>query len=213
MTHAPHLAPVPDDGLPVYPIGPNDRLDSHYFMPWERRRWLNSDMRLKGDPVARALYFDLICISYEQSPIGTLPDDRELLAKLSFTDPGTFSRMCDYPFGPLHRWQRCEIEGTGEIRLFHPMVLHTLMDAIARKEHHRAEAEAGNRRQRLSRLRGALAGLSKSLAENSYAVTWIDGWLEEQGCRYRNAEWLQKAAQAFNSHMLERNFKGSNEGR
>ena len=40
--------------LDVYPLDGSERLESHHFMTWERRRWLNSDMRLKGTPEARA---------------------------------------------------------------------------------------------------------------------------------------------------------------
>lgn len=47
-------------------------------MVWERRRWLNSDMRLKGTPECRALYFDLINIAYDNSPIGTWSAPSEL---------------------------------------------------------------------------------------------------------------------------------------
>ena len=68
-----------DDDLPDYPLTSDDRLDSHYFMVWERRRWLNSDMRLKGTPECRALYSDLTNIAYDHSPVGTLPDDMEAL--------------------------------------------------------------------------------------------------------------------------------------
>ncbi len=65
MLNVAGLQPVPTDDLPEYPLGIEDRLDSHYFMAWERRRWLNSDMRLKGTPECRALFFDLINISYD----------------------------------------------------------------------------------------------------------------------------------------------------
>ncbi|MFP4045429.1 MAG: hypothetical protein ACLFTP_12850 [Rhodosalinus sp.] len=70
------LQPVDAADLPEYPLDGSERLESHWFMTWERRRWLNSDMRLRGTPECRAHYFDLICLSFDHSPIGTLPDER-----------------------------------------------------------------------------------------------------------------------------------------
>lgn len=201
------LSPVPVDDLPPYPIGPEDRLDSHYFVPWERRRWLNSAMRLKGDPVCRALYLDLIWISYEQSPIGSLPDDIELLAKLSMIDLATFKRLADQPYGPLHNWTRCLVESTGEVRLQHPMVLHTVLEAISRKEDNRARNEAGNRRKRMQRLRETVTGMDKGLAANDLAIQYMDEWLEKHGTGYRTTEQVERALRAFGNHMLERNMR------
>ena len=106
---------VEADELPEYPLGSEDRLDSHYFMAWERRRWLNSDMRLKGTPECRALYFDLINIAYDQTPVGTVPQDLETLAKLLMVDPGHFRALCKLDYGPLHKWTACICEG-GEVR-------------------------------------------------------------------------------------------------
>ncbi|MEO1952674.1 MAG: hypothetical protein ABGX09_21585, partial [Thioclava sp.] len=103
------LAPVSE--IDEYPLTREDRLDSHYFMAWERRRWLNCDMRLKGTAECRAYYFDLINISYDQSPVGTLPTDKSVLAKMLFVDPGHFEQLCRLDFGPLHRWRTVRCEG------------------------------------------------------------------------------------------------------
>lgn len=66
------LQVISGDDLDTYPLTVEDRLDSHYFMAWERRRWLNSDMRLRGTPECRALFFDLINIAYDQVEYGPL---------------------------------------------------------------------------------------------------------------------------------------------
>lgn len=194
------MALVDADDLPEYPLGPDDRLDSHYFMTWERRRWLNSDMRLKATPECRALYFDLICISYDHAPIGTLPDDTEILARLLMTDRSHFEALCRLDYGPLHRWTRCLCGG--EVRLFHPFVLRSLLEAISRREDNRASTEAANRNKRLQRLRAMVAGLHADLAKNDAAISWMDDWLTGQGCRYRNAEWTERAMAAWSGHMM-----------
>lgn len=196
-----HLQAVDVVDLEEYPLGRDLRLDSHWFITWERRRWLNSDMRLKGRPECRAYYFDLICISYEQSPMGTLPEDPEILAKLLFIGDAEFRALCQLPFGPLHRWARCTCEG--EVRLYHPMVLQTLNEAIARSEEHRSRSEAGNARQRQFRLRSKIMGYHQDLAKNDAAILWMDGWLEETGCGYRNATWIERSIAAWSEHQFK----------
>jgi len=187
--------------LPVYPYGSEDRLDSHHFVPWERRRWLNSGMRLQGTPESRAHFLDLIWISYDQSPIGTLPDDLPLLARLVMVERDRFEALCQLPFGPLHNWARCECEG-GEIRLYHPMVLRTLTDAMARREDHRARCEAASASKRLLRLRGVLAGYNADLAKNDAAVRFIDEWLVSQECVKRTPEWIGRGMAAWHNHSF-----------
>ena len=199
---AAHLLPIDAGDLPDYPLGADDRLDSHYFMVWERRRWLNSDMRLKGTPECRALYFDLTNIAYDQSPVGTLPDDMDVLAKMLFLDPGHFRALCKLDYGPLHKWTRCRCEG-GEVRLMHPMVLRSLTEAIARKEDNRARNEAANAAKRLQRLRATVAGYQSELAKNDAAVRWIDEWLMKEGCEYRSAAWIERAMLAWSNHVFD----------
>lgn len=203
-----HLRAVDDmDDLPVYPFTREDRLESHYFMAWERRRWLNSDMRMKGRPECRALYFDLICISFEQSPIGTLPDDMSLLAKLTHSDPGHFEQLCGAAFGPLHKWRRCRCEDEEGVRLYHPVVLRTLNEAVSRKEDNRARMEAANIQKRLQRLRTTVAGFTPDLAKNDAAIRWMDEWLVSEGCEYRNATWIERAMMSWSNHMLDRRMQ------
>lgn len=186
--------------LMEYPLGPDDRIDSHFFMAWERRRWLNSDMRMKGTPEARAHYFDLINISYDQSPVGTLPDDMDVLARVLFVDGAHFRALCGMPYGPLHKWRRCQCGD--EVRLYHPQVLRTLTEAIARREDNRARCEAANTAKRVQRLRETLAGYSVDLAKNDAAVRWMDEWLTNSGCRYRGGRWIERAIGEWNHHMF-----------
>ena len=206
MTEFAAMTLVDSGELPEYPLGSEDRLDSHYFMVWERRRWLNSDMRLKATAECRAYYFDLINISYDQSPIGTLPLDMELLAKLLFVDAAHFRSLCRLDFGPLHKWSQCIVEG-GEVRLMHPMVLRTLTEAISRKEDNRARNEAANAKKRIQRLRSVIAGYHAELAKNDAAIRFMDQWLQEQGCEYRTSQWIEHAMAAWSDHMLTLNMK------
>ncbi|RJE81755.1 hypothetical protein DWB67_01160 [Paracoccus sp. JM45] len=170
-------------------------------MAWERRRWLNCDMRLKGTYECRSMYFDLINIAYDQSPIGTLPTDTSVLAKMLFVDRDHFDQLCRLEFGPLHKWRRVRCDT--EIRLMHPMILKSLTEAISRKEDHRARSEAASVSKRLLRLRTAMAGYQKELAENDAAVRWIDDWLLKEGCEYRSPSWIERGISRWSDHMLD----------
>lgn len=200
------VGPVSVDDLPEYPFTLDDRLDSHYFMAWERRRWLNSEMRLRGTPECRALFFDLINISYDQAPLGTLPDDQDLLAKMLMVDAAHFRQLCRLEFGPLHKWTH--VRCGNEIRLMHPMVVKSLQDAMARREDNRAKNEAANASKRLQRLRITVAGYHKELAANDAAIRWIDEWLVSEGCEYRTSTWIERGIQRWMDHSFSLAAKG-----
>ena len=184
-----------------YPLTADDRIDSHFFMAWERRRWLNSGMRLKGTPECRSIYFDLICVSYDQMPVGTLPYDIDQLSKLAHMDRQHLEQLCRLEYGPLHKWTRCQCDG--EIRLYHPFVLKSLLDAIARKEDNRAKHEAANISKRMLRLRSAVAGVHAELAKNDAAVQWMDEWLTAKDCGYRTTSWVERAITAWSGHIFD----------
>ena len=196
-----HLSAVDVGDLDVYPLSEEERIDSHRFIPWEHRRWLTSDMALNGAPECRAYYFDLICHSLNHTPPGTLPTDLDLLARLLRVDAKHFSQLCRLDFGPLHNWRPCRCGD--KLRLYHPTVLRVLTEAMARREDHRARSEAAVVAKRQLRLRQALAGYHSDLAKNDAAVLWVDQWLIEQGCGYRAASWIEKAIQAWTTHMLD----------
>ena len=135
------LALVDMSEIEEYPLTRGDRLNSHFFMVWERRRWLNSDMRLKGRAECRALYFDLINIACDQSPVGTIPNDMEVLAKLLMISESELRTLCQLEYGPLHKWQPCRCGD--EVRLMHPVVLDMLIEAVSQS----GEDGSGQHRQ------------------------------------------------------------------
>lgn len=189
---------VPSETLPDYPFAHGDRLDSHFYIPWQRRRWLNSEMHLRGSWAAQGVFFALINHACDQSPIGTLPLDMGLLSKLVRCNRDELEAMCALPYGPLHGWTRCNC--AGEVRLMHPVVLEVLTDGFARREDNRARTEAANSAKRLQRLRGVLASIEKTLGENDHAVRWIDEWLVDQGCTKRTALWVERGVHAWVQH-------------
>lgn len=193
------IRPVDPATLPVYPLDGTERLESHWFMPWERRRWLNSGMNLHGTDASRIHYFNLINIAYDHQPIGTLPNDLDLLARLLFVDAKHFRAMCALPYGPLHKWELCLCGD--EVRLMHPMIVSTLIEAISRKEDNRAKTDAANKSKALQRVRSRLAAIDVQLATNDDAVRWIDGWFDRQGVKRRDDAQYRAALAAWMDHV------------
>lgn len=201
IAHTGRLALVDMSEIEEYPLTRDDRLNSHFFMVWERRRWLNSDMRLKGRAECRALYFDLINIACDQSPVGTIPNDMEVLAKLLMISESEFKTLCQLEYGPLHKWRPCRCGD--EVRLMHPVVLDMLIEAVSRKEDNRAKMEAANTVKRVQRLRATVAGLQTELSKNDAAVKWMDEWLLKQSVGYRNTSWVEQAMMAWADHRMD----------
>lgn len=197
---AQHLRPVEhDEDLPVYPFGPETRLDSHWFMTWNRQRWLNSNMALCGTWESKAMYFELINIAFDQSPIGTLHSDHRLLAKLIRVDVDHFRALCSMDFGPLHNWRRCR--SGDHIRLYHPVIVETLRTSLALREDNRAKTDAASRAKRLQRLRMWVGSFDTKLMENDTAIAWMDRFLVEAGVQKRTEDRLRGALTAWVEHI------------
>jgi len=199
------LQAVGDDDLDIYPIKMEDRLETHSWFPWSHRRWLNSEMRLRATPECRAHYQDLICISYDQAPVGTLPDDMDMLSKLIMVDPAHFRDLCRLTYGPLYKWRRCLCEmedGALEVRLMHSVVVRNVLESLARREDNRARNDAANATKRRQRLRITVAGYHHELSQNDAAILWMDEWLVEQGCAKRTSLWIERAIHAWSDHSL-----------
>jgi len=199
MSARPVFRIVETTSLPDYPLMGMDRLDSHWFLVWHARRWLSSGMNLKGSDQARIAYLNLIWISLDHEPKGTLPNDQDLLARLVHIQPETFRHLCALPYGPLHNWVACRCDD--EVRLMHPVVVETLRAALARKEDNRARTEASSAARRLQRLRADMAQIDVALVANDAAIRWVDHWLEEDkakgGHRKRTAAVLRRALTAW----------------
>lgn len=182
-----HLIPVPSDGLPEYPLARDFRMPTHYFISWWHNRWLNSDLHLMGSYEVQGLSLALFCIAQNQSPMGTLPRDDAVLARLLRVDLGQWLDLCRLRIGPLHGWQLTACDG--EVRWSHPVVLEVILDARDRAELRRMSNEDRAVQKRLERLRAALAeiGVDKGILANRVILEAMDEWLEVNWKRRRNA--------------------------
>lgn len=175
-----HLRPVGADDLIAYPIPAAERLESHSFFAFHYRRWRNSRFRLLADLEVRAVFWELVCASQDEGPVGTLPVEDGLLAQLAGVSLDVWVRLSQRTIGPLHGWQRCLCD-TGEIKLFHPVVLEVALAALKGRLGHIEKLEADRERKRLSELPARIlrAGGSQRMADDAAYVLRLDQWLLE----------------------------------
>lgn len=189
MTTKPVFHLIDAGELPVYPVASDVRLNNWFFR-WEARRWLNSEMYLTGAPEVRDAYLSLIFIAQDQTPIGTLPVERRLLARLLHKTVQDFDDLCRRDPSPLKHWSEC-VTDRGEVRLMHHFVTQTLLEQLADRERREAATTADAERKRLDRLRHAMtaAGFDKAVIADEVLLGRLDDWLCEhvKGNRTREA--------------------------
>jgi len=126
---APRL--IETDELPVYPVDRDERLEGHYFIKFWHDRWLNSHLHLTATLEVQACALNLFFLSQKQTPVGTLPDDDAILAKLLRIDLALWRDLRTRRINPLHGWSPCRCGE--EIRLSHPVVTEVVLDAMAKR--------------------------------------------------------------------------------
>lgn len=174
------LQVVDVDDLPEYPISSSVRLDTHDFLTWEFRRFLQSELRWNGIHECKSIWFDLTNMSHEQTPVGTLPADWSRLARMVQppVDPQTFNVLAKLPFGALYGWTRCVCDN-GDIRLMHATVTRVVLNALTRRELNAARTDAASTERRLIRLGETLAGMAPAIAMDPAQVRWVDAHIRD----------------------------------
>lgn len=200
--------------LPEYPVSSSVRLDSHGFIAWEFRRYLNSDMRWNATHEVKGMWFDLVQMSHEQTPVGTLPDDHARLARMLVpsVDPMTFTSLVERPHGVLHGWHPCVCDD-GTVRLMHATVTRVVLEALTRKEMNAARTDGASARKRLDRLAVVLAGVAPSIAMEPAQVYWVDAHIRDamdtEGNKRRTEAQLHAAIQACLAKVASGFFRKS----
>ncbi|ABA81393.1 hypothetical protein GQF56_15450 [Rhodobacter sphaeroides] len=182
--------------LPDYPLDPNQRLTTHFFMAWHHDRWLNSRFRLSAPPDVRGLAFDLFCLSQKQTPVGTLPDDDVQLAALLMLDLKAWQSYRSRDWSPLYKWVPCQCDG--EVRLMHSVVVEIILESLSLREKRRVEGETGRRRKRLARLPDQIldAGGTRKMAADPGLLERIDSWLVQFCPGNRTRDMVRRALEA-----------------
>lgn len=171
-----------------YPLPRDFRMPTHYFVAWWHNRWLNSTLHLTGSYEVQGVAVALYSIAQNQSPMGTLPRDDLLLARMLRLDTDAWADLQRRKVPPLHGWYLVDCEG--ELRWAHPVVLEMLLDARDRAEKRRLSTEGRSVAKRVERMVKALAGMGvdKSILANQALVEAMDHWLEENWKRSRTSE-------------------------
>lgn len=172
----PDLQVVEAGKMQEYPIPLGERLDSHFFMAFMFNRWLNSAFRIKAPPEIRAYGFDLFCISQNQDPVGTLPDDDTQLAFHLNLDLAVWTEIRGRSMSPLYNWSRCMCGG--EVRLMHQVVTDVAMLAFKKKTQNAAALAEGRRRKRMKSLSEMIGRIGHSaMSKDAALVNRIADWL------------------------------------
>lgn len=191
---------VDTDDLFEYPIPSGERLDSHFFIAWRFDWWLHSEFRLLADKEVRAVGFDLFNIAQKEDPVGTLPVDERLLARLVGESLEEWRRLMARPIGPLYNWKPCRSD-TGQHRLYHPVVLRIAQDALGLREDRLAKRDADRERKRMEALPDKMlrAGAPKRMTEDKVIVLQFDQFLVDHfdTLGQRRPTLIRKALEAF----------------
>ncbi|MGI3170000.1 hypothetical protein ACRARG_12645 [Pseudooceanicola sp. C21-150M6] len=192
---------VGENDLPEYPVPSSVRLDTHDFIAWEFKRYMNSDMRWNASHDVKGIWFELIQYAHEQTPVGTLPVNIDRLSRViqPQVDPVTFKSLVERPFGVLHGWRKCLCDD-GQVRLMHDTVTRIVIEALSRKEINAARTDASSTEKRINRLAETLAGLAPSIAIEPAQVRFVDAHIRESmeraGNKRRTQEQLHAAIMA-----------------
>ncbi len=177
--HFPPLKPVESAGLPEYPISTRDRLDSHFFLQWNLKRWRGSEFRKKADPEVGWYGFQLFCIAQDGTPIGTLPcDDQQLAFDLNLPLE-RWQALVKRGISPLHGWSEVLCDN-GEVRLAHPVVTEVALEALSSKKRNAAKNADDRMRKRIGtiadNLRNKIPG-GTHIAASEERLRQISDWI------------------------------------
>lgn len=205
MTAVPRqIGLVVTNDLPDYPIPSSVRLDSHFFMMFNYRRWMNSDFRSLADHEVRAVALDLFCAAQEQSPVGTLPTDERLLANAVDVPLDRWRQLSAREVPPLHNWRQCLCDN-GQVRLYHPVVLEVAQAALGMKNDHEEKLASDRERKRLGQLPNQIirAGGSRQMSEDDAYVVRLDQYLLDHfGAKQRRPNVVRQAMEQMELDAL-----------
>jgi hypothetical protein len=173
-----HLRAVDPQGLPDYPEALCDpSLTSDYFTKFWHDRWLSSRMHLSASMAVQGMALNLFFLARKQVPVGSLPADPLLLARLLRVTDTEWERACSEAITPLHHWTQYRVGD--EVVLGHPVVVEVALDAMDRREARKASNEERAVRERRRRLVPQLreVGCGDALCRDERLIEWLDTWL------------------------------------
>ena len=180
-----------------YPVARGERLDGQTFVKWWHHRWLACEMYLMASFEVKGMARDLFDLAQTQSPMGTLPRSEAILARLLRVEERHFGALCRQDYSPINGWLPC-ITLEGEARLYHPVVLEQVQDALARRQAWLASKSAAAVRERQRRLIAALRdmGVHASVVGDEALIDRMDQWLVDNWKTKRGAECYHRVMEA-----------------
>ncbi|MFC4668352.1 hypothetical protein ACFO5X_07295 [Seohaeicola nanhaiensis] len=182
MSAPTHIRLVRDDEpLPAYP---DELLDAHaaadYFTAFWHDRYLNSKLHLSADLDVQGAALNLFFIARKQLPMGSLPNDHTMLAKLLRIDIALWHQLMGRTITPLHNWR--PYRAGGVVVLGHPVVVEVALDAVKRREAREVERNDKATSMRLKRLGELMVeiGCHAKMAQDRVLLERLDGWLLER---------------------------------
>lgn len=174
-----NLRPVDPGSLPEYPEDLSDpAAATDHFTKFAHDRWLSSRLHLTASLEVQAAALNLFFYARKQIPVGSLPVDHRLLARLlRVTDTQWHELMAQDP-NPLHGWR--EYRHEDGVILGHDVVIEVAQDALERREARKLANDEKSVRVRRRRLQDTLqqVGCSDALIKDWALVCWLDDWLE-----------------------------------
>jgi hypothetical protein len=181
MSSPERLSLVGSSDMPDYPISADERLDSHYFVQWNLKRWRGSDFRKKAyaDPEVGFYRFELICLAQDETPVGTLPTDETYLAFTLHMPLERWQSLMRRDVTPLDGWHTVMCDND-EVRLTHPVVQAVAVEAMKSKRTAAAKAVARANAKRLKDLREKIEALGAGrVLQQPNVLERLDEWLTE----------------------------------
>ncbi|WP_422074126.1 hypothetical protein [Tranquillimonas rosea] len=172
--------PVDTNDLDDYPAELSDpKLTTDHFTAFWHDRWLNSELFLTAPLDVQAAALNLFFVARKQTPVGSLPDNDVMLAKLLRIELAAWSELRSRSISPLHNWRPYHHEG--RIVLGHPVVIEVALDALHRREKREAAQSEKAIAERRRRLSATLAEMNcaDAVCKDGALISWLDEWLCE----------------------------------
>lgn len=170
-----------DGGLPVYPIPTQARLDAHYFVQWNIKRWRGSDTRKKAyrDPEVGFYARELFDLAQEETPIGTLPRSDEDLAFMLHIPLERWQTLKRREFSPLHGWFEVLCDDN-TVRLAHKVVMEVATERLDSNRRNSAKNADDRMRKRLQTIAQHVVAISgrKEASKSDELLNRISDWID-----------------------------------
>lgn len=163
----------PDELVTVTPA-------TDYFVRWYHVRWLSSTMHLRASMAVQGMAINLFFYARQQNPMGSLPHDQDVLARLIRVSTGEWLDCMREPINQLHGWRQYRCGNS--IVLGHPVVIAECLDALTLREQRALSNDqkaAATRVSRLAMLMGEMDATYQHYAKRQDVLVKLDEWLAQ----------------------------------